>query len=260
MAHHPGWLRGGVSYASSVVVGVIVLSRSIDLSRLPSVLVRLVRCGFSVAGARARRPVVGLVNHGCSFRRQHMRDCKYQGLDLGLPPSHFDSRRSLFSLSTWCRFGGVWRVWWCVVALVAPSPNKARPCLCDCLGCGKDQEERLQIWEISKQKKILGLKLKAYAHDIRLLTPIMHLAHCIITVCTINSFGQPHLARTRAKCSFVGLDNEDDSQNKITNLPTVDRGDVKQGRERHHVVEDGTYTIITVIVSLSYRGWTTSTK
>ncbi|CAN6865267.1 unnamed protein product, partial [Brassica oleracea] len=69
-------------------------------SELPSVLVRLVRCGFSVAGARARRPVVGLVNHGCSFRRQHMRDCKYQGLDLGLPPSHFDSRRSLFSLST----------------------------------------------------------------------------------------------------------------------------------------------------------------
>ncbi|KAF2535864.1 hypothetical protein F2Q68_00019647 [Brassica cretica] len=86
-------------------------------SELPSILVRLVRCGFSVAGARARRPVVGLVNHGCSFRRQHMRDCKYQGLDLGLPPSHFDSRRSLFSMSTWCMFGGVWRLWWLLLQI-----------------------------------------------------------------------------------------------------------------------------------------------
>ncbi|CAF2268200.1 unnamed protein product [Brassica rapa] len=69
-------------------------------SELPSVPVRLVCYGFSVAGAHARRPVVGLVNHGCSSRWWRVRDCKYQGLDLGLPPGRFDSRRSLFSPSS----------------------------------------------------------------------------------------------------------------------------------------------------------------
>ncbi|CAN7090806.1 unnamed protein product [Brassica rapa subsp. narinosa] len=89
-----------------------LVDRSLEgSSELPSVLVRLVRCGFSVAGTRARRPVVGLVNHGCSFRWQHRRDYKYQGLNIGLPPSRFDSRRNLFSLSSWCRFGGVWRLY-----------------------------------------------------------------------------------------------------------------------------------------------------
>lgn len=86
-------------------------------SELPSVPVRLVCYGFSVAGAHVRRPVVGLVNHGCSSRWWRVRDCKYQGLDLGLPPGRFDSRRSLFSPSSWCRFGGVWQLWWLLLQI-----------------------------------------------------------------------------------------------------------------------------------------------
>ncbi|CAN6916856.1 unnamed protein product, partial [Brassica oleracea var. botrytis] len=69
-------------------------------SELPLVRVRLVRYGFSIAGARARRPVVGLVNHGCSSQWWRVRDCKYQGIDLGLPPGCFNSRRSLLFLSS----------------------------------------------------------------------------------------------------------------------------------------------------------------
>ena len=82
-------------------------------SVLPSVPVRLIHYRFSVAGERARRPVVGLVNHGCSSRLRRVRDCKYQGL----PPGCFDSRRSLFSLSSWCRFGGTWQLCWLLLQI-----------------------------------------------------------------------------------------------------------------------------------------------
>ncbi|WZZ35351.1 hypothetical protein YC2023_018752 [Brassica napus] len=78
-------------------------------SVLPSVPVRLIHYRFSVAGERARRPVVGLVNHGCSSRLRRVR--------------------------------------WYVAALLAPSPNKARPCLRGCLGCGHAKLYRVQSSE-----------------------------------------------------------------------------------------------------------------
>lgn len=111
---------------------VFLLSQSVLLSGARrsnySFQARLVRYGFSVVVARARKSVVGLVNHGCSSRWRRVRSLQVSG---------DRSRASLWPL--WLKAVLVCsvilvQVRWCVATLVAPSPNKARPCLSGCLG------------------------------------------------------------------------------------------------------------------------------